>query len=128
MNNELNTSGQEFLGLLAGFPKNTSECVLARSATRLELGIELDRDELALLFDAALRASVCYIAFNGLGGCRGKIKPEREVHRIQLERDFMAGRDTFFTTSGWQSLLRARKTLIHSAFLEIVVRADRLAW
>jgi hypothetical protein len=128
LNDQLNTSGQEFVSLLASFPKNTFESSFARSATRLELAIELDRDELALLFDAALRARVCYIAFNGLGGCRGEIKPEREVHRIQLERDYMAARDAFFATSGWQSLLPARRGMIHSAFLEVSIRPDRLAW
>ena len=127
MERTLNTAGQQFLDFLGSFPKQTFESFFSNSSIRLGLGAGFQCDELALLFEATFRARLCNIAFNGLGGCRGQIKPERELHRIGLERDFVAARNAFYATGGWQSVPPLRRRLINSAFLTVSVRADRLA-
>ena len=116
-----NASGQQFLNLLGVFPEKTFEGSFASASTRLGLGGLFDRDELALLFDAAFRARLCNIAFNGLGGCHGRIKPERELNRIRLEQEFMGAQDAFYATGGWQALSEAQCWLIQSAFLQVSV-------
>jgi hypothetical protein len=127
LNDLPNTSGQQFLKLLGIFPEKTFEGAFTNSSTRLGLGALFDGDALALLFDAAFRARLCNIAFNGLGGCRGQIKPERELHRIHLEREFMVARDAFQATAGWQAFSEAQRWLVQSAFFHISVGEVKLA-
>ena len=96
------TAGEEYLEELAGFPPKTFPSHFASSATRLRLGTFLDRTELNWLYEAASWAALCNIAINGLGGCGGRIKPEREPNRRRLERKFMVARDKLYASAGWQ--------------------------
>jgi hypothetical protein len=87
----------------------------------------LSRDELILLFEVAFAATLCNIAFNGRGGCCGGIKPERERNRTNLERMFMAARDRFYATPGYQALDPAYKASICKSFLTVAVANKNLA-
>jgi len=127
MERTITSSGQQFLNLLGIFHGKTFECSFSNSCNRLGLGAIFDRDELALLFDAAYYARLCNIAFNGLGGCQGQIKPERELHRIHLEQEFMGARGAFYATAGWEALSEAQRWLIQSAFLHVSVCEVKLA-
>ena len=90
------TTGEAYLNELAGFPPKTFPSHFSSSATRLRLGTFLDRTELKWLYEAAFVAALCNIAINGLGGCGGRIKPEREPNRSRLEREFMVARDRLY--------------------------------
>src|ERR1017187_5308449 len=90
---DMMTTGEEYLDELAGFPPKTFPSRFSRYATRLRLGAALDGTELRWLYEAAFGATLCNIALNGLGGCRGEIKPEREPNRRRLGGGVMAGRD-----------------------------------
>ena len=120
--------GQQFLDLLAAFPPHTFESDFSNTSTRLGLGQNLNPDELSLLFEAAFCAGLCNIAINGLGGCRGKIKPERESNRIHLEQEFMAARDAFRASAGWIALTPSQRGAIERIFLKVQVNSDKLAW
>jgi hypothetical protein len=74
-----------------------------------------------------LYATFCNIAFNGLGGCCGEIKPEREAHRINLERHYMIARDRFHNSAGLEGLADFKKESIQRIFLNIFVVEDNLA-
>jgi len=87
----------------------------------------LSSDELILLFEAAFEATLCNIAFNGRGGCCGVIKPQRERNRINLERIFMAARDRFCATPGYQALGPSYKVSIYQTFLTVAVADENLA-
>jgi hypothetical protein len=86
----MKTSGQRFLDQLGGPFPNGFERRFSRISTSLGLGAALDGNDLNSLWEATFCATLCNIAFNGLGGCCGEIKPEREANRITLEGDFMA--------------------------------------
>lgn len=115
------------LNQLSGFPSDTFENRFSRIAKRLELGATLDEDELRLLFEAAFYACLCNIAFNGLGGCQGEIKPEREANRIRLEQDFMAVRERFLDCAGWRALAAFQRGQVVRIFLNVFVDEDKLA-
>ena len=121
------TTGEEYLNELAGFPPRTFPRHFSSSATRLRLGTVLDRTELKWLYEAAFAAALCNIAINGLGGCGGRIKPEREPNRSRLEREFMAARDKLYACAGWQALPPIVKHPIQRMFLRISVNEDKLA-
>jgi hypothetical protein len=87
----------------------------------------LDIDEVGLLYRAAFLARLCNIAFNGLGGCRDEIRPEKEPHRRKLEMDFMRARTALFASSGWQHLTAARKATVARVFLQVKVMDENLA-
>ena len=91
----MKTDGQSFLDQLAGSAQNGFAVRFSRISTRLGLGVSLNGREVSLLYEAAFYATLCNIAFNGLGGCGGQVKPSREANRIDLEREFMAARDRF---------------------------------
>ena len=78
--------GSEFLAELSGFAPNTFEGRFAVLSARLGLDGALSAKELRLLYQAAFYATLCNIAFNGLGRCGGEVKAEKEHQRIQLER------------------------------------------
>ena len=99
---------------------NTSRCLDVRTLFK--------RSELDALYRAAYYATLCNIAINGLGGCGGQIKPERERNRIALEQTFMAARNDFYRTAGWKKLPHNLKAAIHRAFLLVEVAEARLAW
>src|SRR5947209_6824408 len=119
--------GQDFLEKLASFPPNTFERRFLKLCSRLGLVSALDEEELSRLYRAAFRARLCNLAFNGLGGCGGEIKPEQEGHRIRLERDFMMARDRFFSSTGYKSMRASQKAAMQTAFLVVAVAKENLA-
>ena len=118
--------GQDFLDRLAGSSSNSFERRFSRIATDHSLGSVLGGSELSLLLEAAMCATLCNIAVNGLGGCDGEIKPDREANRIDLERAFMAARDRFCASAGWKYLAAQEKQTIQSVFLNVFVDDDNL--
>jgi hypothetical protein len=121
------TTGEQYLNELASFPPRTFPSHFASSATGLHLGTALDRTELKWLYEAAFLATLCNIAINGLGGCGGRIKPEREPNRRRLEREFMAARDKLYASAGWQALPPLVRHPIQRVFLRISVNENNLA-
>ena len=121
------TTGEAYLKELALFPPKTFPNRFSGIATRLHLGTAMDRTELKWLYDAAFRATLCNIAINGLGGCGGRIKPEREPNRRRLEREFMVARDKLYASAGWQALRPLVRHPIQTVFLRISVNEDNLA-
>lgn len=87
----------------------------------------MSRDELSFLYQAAFCATLCNIAFNGLGGCGGVIRPQRELSRRRLEQDFMAARDKFFASAGWRALPNPQKSSVQRIFLNVFVMDENLA-
>ena len=124
----MKTDGQEFLAEFSGSGPNTFEGRFASISTRLNLGNVLTGKELSLLYQAAFNATLCNIAFNGLGGCGGEIRVERELNRVMLETRFMASRDRLFASAGWRALPERRQQSIERIFLNIFVTEDNLAW
>ncbi len=70
---------------------------------------------------------LCYIAINGLGGCRGEIKPEQEATRSRLEQEFMASGDKCYVTTGWKSLAVEQKAALDRILLKVFVADENLA-
>jgi hypothetical protein len=121
------TTGEKYLRELTGYPAKSFAGHFSSIATRLQLGTALDRTELRWLYEAAFFATLCNIAINGLGGCGGIIKPEREPHRRRLERDFMEARDKLYACAGWQALPPFVSDSIQRIFLQVSVNEDNLA-
>ena len=121
------TTGEEYLNELAGFPPRTFSRNFARSATRLRLDKALGRTELKCLYEAAYLAALCNIALNGLGGCNGVIKPERESNRRKLEGDFMMACDRLYACAGWRSISPFVRHPIQRIFLRVCVNEENLA-
>jgi len=86
----------------------------------------LDREELSMLRHATFVATLCNIAFNGLGGCGGKISPSHEDTRMRLERKFMLARDVFCATPGWRGLSASEKDSIQRIFFTVLVAEQNL--
>ncbi len=120
--------GQVFLDALAEFPPRTFESNFSRISRRLGLGRLLSGSELNSLYQAAFKAALCKIAFNGLGGCGGRIKPEMERYRTKLENEFMAARAALFGSAGWCNLARAERTSVQQLFLQVLVTEENLAF
>jgi hypothetical protein len=123
----MKTDGQVLLQELAEYPPNTFENHFARTSRRLGLGASLDREELLMLYTAAYHATLCNIAFNGLGGCQGEISPEREPVRLALEREFMTAREMFFRSRGWHSLPAQVRGPLCRIFLNVTIAERNLA-
>lgn len=123
----MKTDGQFFLDRLAGSSAAGFKLRFSKISTRLGLGVSLRGSELSLLYKAAFYAALCNIAFNGLGGCGGQIKPGREANRINLERKFMVSCGKLWTCQGWRALPATQKESIRNIFLNIFVTADNLA-
>jgi hypothetical protein len=121
------TDGQAFLEYIAGSSTNKFEICFSKISSRLDLGKALDARELSLLYEAAFLATLCNISFNGLGGCGGEIKANRELIRIMLEREFMSARDRFFNCAGVDCLSAAQKASIERIFLKVQVADENLA-
>ena len=124
----MKTDGQIFLDRLASSSAEGFKVRFSKISTRLGLGVSLRGTELSLLYRATFYAVLCNIAFNGVGGCRGQIKPNREANRISLERKFMAAREKFWACAGWRALPAAQKGSIRSIFLHVFLTEDNLAW
>lgn len=88
---------------------------------------KLTGEDFKLLYEAALYASFCNLAFNGLGGCRGEIRPENEANRTGLELQFMAARDRFFASEGWGALNSLQRKLVKAEILSVSVDEPNLA-
>ena len=123
----MKADGQDFLEQLTSFPPNTFEGRFLKTSVRLGLGADLHAEELSLLYRAAFRAALCNIAFNGLGGCDGQIKPEQEGSRTRLEREFMITRDRFCACVGWKRLQKSQKISIEKVLLRVCVEDKNLA-
>ena len=123
---DMKTNGQEYIQQLAGFPPKTFESKFSRIAARLHLAPGMNRAELECLFEAALLAVLCNTAFNGLGGCDGIIKPDRETNRIRLEREFMAACDKLYASAGWKSLPPFVRNAIQARLLHVSVHEGNL--
>jgi hypothetical protein len=121
-------NGHSFLRELAHFPAHTFEARFYQTCSQLDLGNALSCDELILLYEVAFYAALCNIAFNGLGGCHGAVKPERESTRLNLERAFMSARDAFYDSAGAANLSHASWTCIRRTFLTVFVAPDNFAW
>lgn len=120
-------NGQQFLEKLAEFPSDTFEFYFAQVADSLFLGEVMGAEDLRCLSEAALLARLCNIAFNGLGGCNGEIKPERECNRISLEQSFMSRKEKLGDCAGWTSLSSFQRETAARFFLNVSVAEDNLA-
>lgn len=123
----METDGNAFLEHLALSCSNRFQSRFSRVSLRLGLGQFLNATELNLLYEAAFLAALCNISFNGLGGCGGEIKPERETARIMLEREFMASRTRFFTSTGWKTLAKHLRESIKNVFLSVRITEANMA-
>ena len=123
----MQTDGQDFLERLANVSPNGFERKFAETSNQLGLGGLLAADELNLLYEAAFYSTLCNIAFNGLGGCAGAIKPERESTRIKLEQGFMAARGNFFACRSWKKLHAEAKASVRRTFLNVFILEENLA-
>jgi hypothetical protein len=121
------TDGQAFLEYISGSSTNKFEICFSKISKRLRLGEALDARELSRLYEAAFLASLCNISINGLGECGGEIKPNRELVRIMLEREFMDAKARFFSCAGIQQLSTAQKDSISRIFLNVLVTEENLA-
>src|SRR5579862_8601150 len=95
--------------------------------SKLSLAEHLTIPELGFLCVAAYYAILCNIAFNGLGGCKGKIRPERELHRIGLERGFMSARAKVYDAAGWKNMPAFTRFSADKLLLKVSVHEDNLA-
>src|ERR1051325_10503828 len=113
----MKTNGEEFLQSTPEPRRGSFDYRLRDATAELALGSKLSPSELALLRRAAFQAALCNIAFNGLGGCGGEIKPHREMHRRRLESRFMDARTAFYACDGWKWLSVPRKKEIECRLL-----------
>ena len=118
---------QDFSEELANCPGQGFKGKFGQITRRLRLHSGLSRSELSCLYDAAFLAALCNIAFNGLGGCGGEIRPEKERTRCRLEQAFMEARTSFYSCTGWKRLPAGRKKSINRVFLTVKV-ADENLW
>ena len=123
----MNLDGQHFLQALASLPTDTFESRFAATLTALGLAQVFDRNELTLLYEASVKALACNLAINGIGMPEERIRPQDEVKRNWLEREFMIARDLFFASPGWQNLDNKTRQTIEEAFLTVFILNDRLA-
>ena len=118
---------QSFLDQLATFPPDSFENRFSLVVRCLGLVVAFERNELTLLFEAAYYATLCNIAFNGLGNPNREIQPAGEQERTRLEFEFMVARDVLFASPGWQALSRADQLALSRIFLAVAVAPERLA-
>jgi hypothetical protein len=120
-------NGQQFLEKLAEFPSDTFEYYFSQVADSLCLGEAMEAEDLRRLSEAALWARFCNISFNGLGGCNGEIKPQRERHRITLEQKFMARKEELRDCAAWHALSSFQRDTAARFFLDVFVAENNLA-
>jgi hypothetical protein len=123
----MDNDSQEFFEELASCPRPAFRAKFGKIARRLRLNSGLNRSELSRLYEAAFLAALCNISFNGLGGCGGEIRPDKEATRCLLEQSFMDARHNFYRTPGWNALTAAKKKSIREAFLTVSVSEENLA-
>ena len=123
----MHSDGNLFLEHLANFPRYSFEGRFLNTSNALSLGTQLTADELKLLYEAALYASFCNIAFNGLGGCQGEIRPDQETNRTGLELQFMAACDRIRSCEGWRCLKPTQREQVENDLLRVFVDESNLA-
>jgi len=123
----MRNTGQAFLDKLANLPPDTFESRFSKTSTRMGLGVAFGRNELTLLYEAAVRAELCTIVLNSPRAADGKIKPLDEVTRVKLETEFLNARDILYASPGWQNLLASEQDLIQRIFLAVVIAECNLA-
>ena len=123
----MDADSQDFSEELSSCPRPGFKTKFGRLARRLGLNSGLNRSELTRLYEAAFLAALCNISFNGLGGCEGEIRPDREISRCRLEQAFMDACHNFYSSSGWKALSASRKKSIRAVFLTVLVAENNLA-
>jgi hypothetical protein len=123
----MKTDGRNYLDLLGGPSRNGFERRFSKISMRLGLGKTLMGHEIRLLYEATFCATLCNIAFNGLGGCGGEIKPEQEANRRNLEREFMVARGKLYSSVGWEALLASVKGSVQRIFLSVIIAEANFA-
>jgi len=123
----MDADSQDFFEELTSCSRTGFKAKFGRTARRLGLSEGLTRSELSRLYEAAFLAALCNISFNGLGGCDGEIRPEKEPTRRKLEQAFMDACDNFYRSNGWKVLGAARKKSIRSIFLSVSIAEENLA-
>jgi len=123
----MKNDGQKFLEQLARSTSDSFEGRFSFNSNRLGLGAFFSRNELTLLYEAALLARRCNEAFNGLDEGRLGLHVDLESRRNGLELGFMEARDILYASPGWQTLSPAEQASIERVFLSVSVAEDRLA-
>jgi hypothetical protein len=123
----MKNDGQKFLEQLASSTSDSFEGRFSFNSSRLGLGASFSRNELTLLFQAALLARRCNDVFNGLDDGRLAFHVDLEARRNGLEFAFMEARDILYASPGWQALSPAEQSSIERVFLAVSIAEDRLA-
>ena len=123
----MKTNGEDFPQSKPEPQPGSFQYKFRNASSELALGSRLTVPELTLLRRAAFQAALCNIAFNGLGGCGGEIKPKREGHRRQLETHFMDAQAAFYASAGWKWLSLSVKCEIKRRLLTVFVADNNLA-
>jgi hypothetical protein len=121
----MKNDAQTFLAQLASLPSDTFENHFSETSTKLGLGQVLNRNELTLLYESALRATLCNAVFNSLSN--GQIDPRDEPRRSKSEEEFMVAREIFYASAGWQNLTPREQQRIQKLFLNVSVAKKSLA-
>jgi len=117
---------QQFLRELGSLPPDSFEGRFSQASNQLDLARTLSRNELALLFEASLKANSCNLVINTPGDLRERNLQEANCSRLELE--FMVARDILYASPGWQTLESEEKEAIEKVFLGIAVADEQLAW
>jgi hypothetical protein len=123
----MDADSQEFFEELTSCSRSSFKPRFDRTVRQLRLNPALRQEELSRLREAALLSALCNISFNGLGGCAGEIKPEKEPTRRRLEHAFMDACNNFFRSAGWKKLPARQKQSVRNVFLTVVVDEENLA-
>jgi len=123
----MSNDGQNFLEQLSTLAPDSFEHRFSTLSRELGLCDLVDRNELMLLFDVSLCASLCNRAFNE-PDCKVKTMRGPEANRTRRELDFMTARDIFYGSPGWQQLDALKQEAIEEAFLSISVGEECMAW
>ena len=123
----MRTNGEQFLQSKANSKPGSFGQRFFTASKLLGLGSKLNQPDLLLLHDAAFRAALCNIAFNGLGGCNGQIKPQRENHRRSLETQFMNARNAFYASPAYKTLPTLLKSHVERCFLTVQISQENLS-
>ena len=123
----MKNDSEGFLEQLGALPPGSFEHEFASVSRQLGLGVLLDRNEITLLCEAALRANLCTTALNDHSGDDGKIISEQEAKRVRLEWEFMTSRDILYASPGWQALEVSKQNEIERQFLTVAVGEECLA-
>jgi hypothetical protein len=123
----MDADSPEFFEELASCSRIGFKTRFGRTARSLGLNVGLKRSELSRLYEAAFLAALCNISLNGLGGCEGAIRPEKEPTRCRLEQAFMDACHNFYCSTGWKALTAAQKKSIRTIFLSVFVSEENLA-